>query len=130
MADFSTPVKNGMLNAIETVIGPGAKLEVFTGSKPAIGAADTGTKLASMALPSDYFSDAVAAVKSLLGTWRDSSADASGDAGYYRLKDSAGTATGVQGTVSDSNGSGELKLNTVSIVAGNAVVVTGFDLAF
>jgi hypothetical protein len=100
---LSVSVRNAMLDAIETTIGTSAKLEVFTGAIPAnCATADSGTKLASATLPSDWMAAAASGQKGLSGTWQDSSADASGYAGYYRIKDSAGTTCHEQGLVSQT----------------------------
>jgi hypothetical protein len=56
---LSTAVRNARLNAIETETGTAAVLKLRTGAAPAnCGAADSGTVLCSMTLPSDYLADA------------------------------------------------------------------------
>mgnify|MGYP000970412445 FL=1 len=93
---FSAAVRNARADAIESVIGASAILKIFTGAKPAdCAAADSGTVLATMNLPADWMSSAASGVKSLLGSWQDSSADASGTAGYFRIYASNGTTCGL-----------------------------------
>lgn len=122
---FSAAVRNARADAIESVIGASAVLKIFTGAKPAdCAAADSGTVLATMNLPADWMSSAASGVKSLLGSWQDSSADASGTAGYFRIYASNGTTCGLQGTVTATGGGGDIQLSTVTIVAGQSITIT------
>ena len=51
---YSTAVRNAQLDAIETTIGVSPKLRILTGTAPAnCAAAQTGTLLAELTLPSD-----------------------------------------------------------------------------
>jgi hypothetical protein len=102
---LGTGVRNARLDAIETSIGTGAILTMRTGSPPAnCAAANSGTVLATLTLPSDWMGGAGSGVKSLLGTWQDTSADNTGTAAHYRIHDSGGTVCGVQGTVGPTGG--------------------------
>lgn len=126
---FSTSVRNAQLDAIETTVGTSPILEIRSGSAPANAAAsDTGTLLASMTLPSDWMAAASSGAKAKNGTWEDLSANATGTAGHFRIKDSSGTTCHIQGTVSVSGGGGDLILDSVSISSGQAVSITTFTL--
>ena len=126
---LSTAVRNARLDQIETTIGTSAVLRVRSGAAPAnCGAADTGTVLATINLPSDYMSNASGGVKQLTGSWVDSSADATGTAGHFRLYDSAGTTCHLQGTVTATGGGGDLEVNTTSFSAGQQFSITAFSL--
>ena len=95
---FSATVLNAMADAAEAAIGAAPTLEIRAGSPPAaIGTADSGTLLASIALPSDWLSNSSGGVKSLSGTWSGFGA-AAGDATYYRIK--AGGVAHLQGLIS------------------------------
>jgi len=84
---FDVSTRNATLDAIETHIGTSATLEIRSGAVPAnAAAADSGTLLATIALPSDWMAAAVNGVKNLSGTWQDTSADATGIAGHFRIK--------------------------------------------
>lgn len=125
----STAVRNARLDAIETTIGTAPKLVILTGSVPAnCAAAETGTRLAVMTLPSDWMSDAASGSKSKLGTWQDSSADATGTAGYFRIYDSTGATCHMQGTVTATGGGGDLTLDNTSIATNQNIVITSFTL--
>jgi hypothetical protein len=99
----STAVRNAQADAVETAIGVSAVLKIRTGLPPAdTSAADSGTALATLALPSDWMAAAAGGVKAKLGTWQDASADASGYAGHYRIYASDGVTCHLQGPVSQA----------------------------
>lgn len=124
---FSTAARNAALDAIETTVGTAPTLEIRSGSVPAsAAAADSGTVLVTMTLPSDWLAAASAGVKALSGTWQDLTADATGTAGHFRIK--AGSTTHIQGTVGASGSGADMVLDNVSIAAGQAVSVTAFTL--
>jgi hypothetical protein len=123
---LSVTVRNAMLDAIEAAQGVSAKLEIFTGSMPAnCGTADSGTKLVSMTLPSDYLAAASGGTKSILGTWS-AAAIAGGTAGYYRIKDSTGATCHEQGTITLTGGGGDMTVDNTSIGNGQTVAVTSY----
>lgn len=83
---LSVAVRNARLDVIETTIGTSPTVEVRTGAMPANCAASaTGTVLATITNPSDWMNAASSGSKTLLGTWQDLLADASGLAGYFRV---------------------------------------------
>lgn len=127
--NLSTAVRNARLDVIETTIGTGAILEVRSGTKPAnCAAADSGTLLASITCPSDWLAAASGGAKALLGTWNDLSADASGTAGHFRVKDSGLVACHMQGSITATGGGGDMTLSSTTLVAAQAFAVTTFTL--
>jgi hypothetical protein len=126
---LSVSVRNARLDQIESTIGASAILQIRSGAQPAdCAAADSGTLLASMTLPSDWMAAAASGSKAKSGTWEDASADATGTAAHFRIKDSTGTTCHLQGSVSGTGGGGDLELNNTSIAAGQTVTITGFTL--
>lgn len=122
---LSVAVRNAMLDAIESAIGTGAVLKIRTLSPPSDCAqADTGTVLATLNLPSDWLANASSGQKAKAGTWEDTVADATGTAGHWRLYASDGTTVHAQGTC--GVGSGDLQLDSLSITAGQDVIVTAW----
>ena len=129
---YGVTLRNAQLDAIETTVGTAPILEIRSGAPPATCAtADSGTVLATLTLPSDWLGAASAGVKSKSGTWQDTSADATGTAGHFRIKDSGGTVCHMQGTVGTSGtdmivdsasftATQSFTINTFSITAGNA----------
>lgn len=126
---FSTSVRNAMLDAIETAIGVSAVLKIRTGSVPAnCAAADSGTVLATCSLPSDWLGAASSGVKSQSGTWQDTSADATGTAAHFRIYASDGTTCHAQGTVTITGGGGDMTVDSTSFTSGQQFTVTSFSL--
>ncbi|MCU0826664.1 MAG: hypothetical protein MUE52_04500 [Tabrizicola sp.] len=124
---FSTAVRNAALDAMETAIGASPVLELRTGAPPAsCAAADTGTLLASMALPADFMAAASGGSKALSGTWQDMAADAAGTAAHFRIKQ--GATCHVQGTVTATGGGGDMTIDNPVLALGQQVSVTAFTL--
>ena len=126
---LSTRLRNAGLDAYETTIGASAILKIRTGPKPAnAAAADSGTVLATVVLPSDWMAAASGGSKAKSGTWQDTSADANGTAGHFRIYDSGGATCDMQGTVTLTGDGGDMTLDNIAFVAGQQFSVTGFTL--
>jgi hypothetical protein len=114
---FSAGVRNASLDAMETATGTGPTLEIRTGPPPAnCAAADTGTPIATLTLPTDWMAAASAGAKALLGSWA-AAAAASGTAGHFRIKQ--GATCHFQGSVSGPN----VALTTNAVTAANSNVL-------
>lgn len=126
---FSTSVRNAMLDAIETAVSTSAVLKIRSGSVPATCAtADSGTVLATLSLPSDWMAAASSGSKAMSGTWSDSSADATGTAAHWRLYATDGTTCHAQGTVTATGGGGDMTVDNTSFASGQAFSVTTFTI--
>jgi hypothetical protein len=124
---FSTSVRNAILDAIESTVGTSAVLKIRTGSQPATCAtADSGTVLAELALPADWMAAASSGSKAKSGTWSDASANATGTAAHARLYASDGTTCHWQGSVTATGGGGDLTLDTTSVTAAQVVTITSW----
>lgn len=124
---LSTTVRNARLDAIETAVGVSAIMRIRTGAVPAnCAAADAGTVVATLNLPSDWMAAASSGAKGLAGTWQDTSADATGTAAHFRIYDSGGTVCHLQGTVGTS--ASDLIVDSTSFTAGQQFTVTAFSL--
>jgi hypothetical protein len=123
----SVAARNARLDAFETAVGTSPILKIRTGAAPAnCAAADSGTVLATMTLPSDWMAAASSGTKAKSGTWEDSAADAAGTAGHYRLYASDGTTCHEQGTVTATSGGGDIELQNTSIAVGQAITITSY----
>lgn len=123
---YGLNVNNARLDAVESTIGTGALLRIYTGSAPANAAtAASGTLLVTMTLPSDWMAAASAGSKSKVGTWSGTGA-AAGTAGYFRILDSTGTTTGLQGTCGMSGT--DMILDNSNIAVSQTVTVSTFQL--
>ena len=126
---ISVAARNAMLDAWETATGTAAIVEIRTLAPPAdCAAADVGTLLASMTLPSDWMNAASTGTKTKLGTWSDASANATGTAAHFRVWDSGRSACHGQGTVTITGGGGDMTIASTAITLAQPVVVTGFTL--
>lgn len=126
---FSTSVRNALLDSFETTIGTSAILKIRTGAQPATCAtADSGTVLATLSLPSDWMAAATDGSKAITGTWSDSSADETGTAGHFRLYASDGTTCHMQGSITVTGGGGDMTLVNTSIAQGQSITISTFTL--
>ena len=123
---YSVTVNNARLDAIETAAGASAKLRMYTGAMPAnCAAAATGTLLLDAALPASWMAAASAGVLSKSGTWAGIGVGL-GNAGYFRITDTAGAITHIPGTC--GMGSGDMQLDNTSIAVGQSVTVNSFTI--
>ena len=126
---YSTAVRNAQLDAFETAVGASAVLKIRSGSAPAnCGAADSGTVLATLNLPSDWMAAAASGAKAKSGTWEDTSADNAGTAAHFRIYANDGTTCHAQGTVTATGGGGDMTVDNVTFAAGQTFTVTGFTI--
>jgi hypothetical protein len=126
---YSVAVRNAMLDTIESTIGTSARLKIFDGAMPAnCAAADAGTLLADLTLPSDWMAAASAGSKAKSGTWSDSSADGTGTADYFRVYESTATTCHIQGTVTATGGGGDMTVDNINFAAAQAFTVNTFTL--
>ena len=126
---FSILAGNARLDAIETYIGALPILRIYSGSPPALTTtAASGTLLAEMTLPSDWMNAGASRSKTKLGTWQETSANAAGTAGYFRILESTGTTTAIQGTVTATAGGGDMTLDNAVLALAQVVTVNTFTL--
>lgn len=123
---YSTDTVNTKLDAVETAIGASAILRLLSGSMPAnCAAAQTGTLLASISLPSNWMNNAASRSKAKAGSWT-TSGITNGTVGYFRILESTGTTCHIQGTAGTSGT--DMILSSASIATGQAVSVVTFTL--
>lgn len=125
---FSDAARNAALDAVETAAGTAPTMEIRSGAAPAnCAAADSGTVLATLVLPSDWMAAASAGSKAKSGTWQDAAADATGTAGHFRIKQ--GATCHIQGSVTATGGGGDLTLDNTSIAVGQTVTISTFTIS-
>lgn len=128
---LSDAVRNARLNAIETTLGGTAILKIYQlagGTAPAnCAAAISGTVLATITNPADYFNAASGGSMTKNGTWSDTSADAAGTAQFFRLFANDGTTCGLQGSAGTAAGA-DLVLDNAVFAAGQTFTVSAFTL--
>jgi len=126
---LSTTARNNRLDSIETTIGTAPLLTLRTGGQPAnCAAADSGSLLATLTLPSDWLAAAASGAKAIAnGPWTGTGSGA-GTAAHFRIKDSGGTNTHLQGSVTATGGGGDLTLDNAVIASGQAISISAFTL--
>jgi len=125
---FSDSVRNAQLDAVETSIGTTPYLDIRSGAQPAnCAAADSGTEIAHIALPSDWMAAAASGVKAKAGTWS-GTAVAAGTAAHFRIKDSTDTTCHIQGSITATSGGGDMELDNTSVANGQSITITTFTI--
>lgn len=124
---YSSAIYLGRLDLVESTTGTAPLLRIFSGAAPAnCAAADSGTLLATITLPTDWMNAASGTTKTLLGTWSGTaSAGAAATPTHFRIWNSGATVCHVQGTC--GIGTGDLQVNG-TITSGQTVSVTSFTL--
>lgn len=126
---LSVESRNATLQAIEDTVGINPILTISTGAVPTnCAAANTGTVVATMVLPSDWLGAPALGSIQLSGAWQDLSADASGTAGYFRIFDPTGTTCHMQGTISATGAGGDMQLDNTNIAIGQQITITSFTI--
>lgn len=103
----------------------GGALEIRTGAQPAdANAADAGTLLVSITLPTPAFGASSSGTASKSGTWSGTAGN-TGTAAHFRMKNAANTRR-VDGSVTATGGGGEIELSSTSITSGQTVTINSF----
>jgi hypothetical protein len=127
---FSITLRNAQLDAIETVVGVSPVLTIRSGAPPAdCATANAGTVLATLTLPSDWMAAAAGGTKAKTGVWQDTSADATGTAGHWRIHDTGATTCHLQGTVTATGGGGDMTVDNTSFASGQSFTVNTFSIS-
>ena len=133
---LSDALATGILNAgYAGQFVAGDILELRTGAPPAANAAQTGTVLASITLPTTPFSTPSARSCTKNGTWQTASAAATGAAGYFVLYKAGDTLTAdstktrITGTVTATGGGGDMTVDNTSIASGQQVTINTFTMS-
>lgn len=125
MTQFSTAVRNAMLDAIETTTGASPLLKIRTGAAPALPSdADSGAVLVSITLPVDWLAAASGGTAAKSGTWSGTCITA-GTAGHYRIYDSTGVTCHQQGPISELSMSPSTTAAIGDTISASSWVFTG-----
>ncbi|MBA3577283.1 MAG: hypothetical protein H0W39_06715 [Sphingomonas sp.] len=121
---------HAMLDAIETDLGASPVLYLRSGTPPAtLAAADTGTLISTIAMAADAFLSAAAWAKAITAALSDTSADAAGTLGHWRIKTSGGVSK-LSGTITATGGGGDMTVDNVNVALGQQIDVTSFSIGF
>jgi len=126
---LSTDTRNKACDAIVDDFDAGsgaATIAIRTSTQPTnVGDADTGTLLATLTFSDPAFGNSATGTATASAITSDTNAAASGTAGHFRCKDSAGNIV-CDGTC--GQGSGDLSFDNSAIVAGGTVAISSFTV--
>ena len=129
---FSVPVRNALLDAIETAIGSAPVIELRTGALPAnCAAASTGNLLSRDSIPADWMAAASGGTKAKSNTWTLTglAGIATSNIGHFRMFQAGSPDVCVaQGDVTATGGGGAMTVDNISLAAAQAVTVNSFTL--
>jgi hypothetical protein len=114
-------------------VGGAGYIEIRTGSQPATAnTAASGTLLGTLTLSNPAFGNATTASPSVAtasAITSDTNADATGTAGWFRAYSGGGTAV-IDGVISTvAAGTGDMQLDSTSIVAGGTIAVSSWTVS-
>jgi len=126
---LSTDTRSKACDAIVDDIDAGAgagTIAIRTGAQPTnVGDADTGTLLGTLTFSDPAFGAASSGVATASAITSDTSADNSGTAGHFRIKDST-PAIHSDGTC--GQGSGDLSFDNSVIVSGGTIAISAMTV--
>lgn len=126
---LSTNTRNKACDAIVDEIDAGAgpgTVAIRTGTQPTnVGDADTGTLLGTLTFSDPAFGNSATGVATASAITSDTSADASGTAGHFRIKDS-NAAIHSDGTCGTSGA--DMNFDNNVIVAGGVIAITSMTV--
>lgn len=124
---ISTAARNAAADAVVDLIdgGSGAgTLKIYTGTPPTnVSDSPTGTLLGTLTFSDPAFGSASSGIATASAITSDTSADASGTAGYFRALDSNGVVI-FQGSAGGPTDGANLTLNSATITAGGTIACT------
>lgn len=127
---WSTTLRNALLDQIATTIGASPHIEIWSGAMPAnAGTASSGVKLAKFDLAATFSDAAAAGVKNICKSASlpvSTTGLAAGTAGYYRIFATDDSTCHEQGTVTVTGGGGDMTIDNTSIAVAQTVQITGF----
>jgi hypothetical protein len=131
---LGTTGRNAMIDALADLVDggtPPGRIEIRTGSPPTnVSDASSGTKLGTLTFSNPAYGSASSGTCQENAITSDTNADASGDAGYFRVYQGAAgdTAALWQGTAGESGDTPDLVFDEKSIVAGGTIAITDFSI--
>ena len=127
---ISTAARTALANALNALANAGsgpAVIQIRTGAPPTnVSDADSGTLLGTLTMSDPAFTESNGVLTTGAIT-SDTNADASGEAGHLRMKDSNGN-TFLQGTVGESADSPDFTFDDKSIVASGTIAGTSLTI--
>jgi len=122
-----TAACDAIVDLVDAGAGPGV-VQIRTGAPPATPAtADSGTLLGTLTCSDPAFGAASGGVAAASAISSDTNADASGDIGHFRFKDSDGNVV-FQGTGGNAGDTPDLTFDNKAVVAGGTIAISAFSV--
>jgi hypothetical protein len=124
---YATPVK-GAVDSVTALLASG-KLDIYSGTQPAVDGAITGTRLARLTFGATAFpasSNSGGTVTATANAITSDTAAVAGTAGYFALMKSDGTTVVATGSVGTSGA--DLNLSSLTIAGGATVSCSAFTI--
>jgi len=126
----STGLRNFKLTTgFATAFDTNGRLNIYTGAPPAAGAIATGTLLGTLTLSADSFAAAASGAVAINAVTSDTSADATGTAGWFALYLSTETALASAAGATDKRLYGTVATTGADMTIDNASIVAGGTIA-
>jgi hypothetical protein len=131
---ISTSARNAACDAIVDLIDggtPPGRVEIRTGAPPTnVSDASSGTLLGTCLCSNPAFGAASTGVATASAITSDTDADASGDAGYFRVYtgDGGDTTAILQGTAGEAADTPDMEFDDKSIVAGGTIAISAMTV--
>lgn len=127
---IGTTARNTLATSFGNLFNSGT-IAIRTGAPPTnVGDASTGTLLGTLSFSASAFGSPVTGVITAAAITPDSSADNSGDAGYFRGYANGGgdTAAHMQGTAGVAGDTPDLVFDNKTIVAGGTIAISSLTV--
>lgn len=131
---IGTAVRNAACDAIVDRLDlntPPAVIKIRTGAPPTnVADASSGTLLGTLTFPNPAFGAASVGAAAAGTIVSDTNADASGDAGHFRVYQGASgdTAAEFQGTAGNAGDTPDMTFDNKTIVAGGTIAISSFTI--
>jgi len=122
---YNATLRTARATAIATEAGTGAQIKLYTGvvNAAGVGTAPAGTLLGTLTV-AGAFGVGSGGVLTFGTVTSDTSADAGGTAGCFRVVKADGTTGVLDGTVTATGGGGDMTLNTTTVTAGGTIAIS------
>lgn len=128
---ISTAARNAAADGVVDLLDAGLAagyIQIYTGTQPATpNTAATGTLLGTLTLSDPAFGAAASGTATAAAITDDTSADASGTAGWFRALDSNANPV-IDGSITGIGGGGDMEMDDTNIVAGGVISVTSWTV--
>jgi len=128
---IATAARNAACDALVDRLNSGT-IAIRVGAPPAnVADASSGALLGTLTFGATAFGDAATGTATANAITSDSDADASGDAGYFRLYPAAAgdTAADSQGTAGEAADTPDMTFDNKSVVAGGVIAISSMTIA-